>query len=287
VIGVDSDQDALVPGKVLTSVLKRIDVSVFKLCTLAATHKPRPPRLMLGLREGAVGLTDFRYSSAVVTAPTIARLDAIKMQREIFREEDRTRVHPIVTHGGTAITIVPADVRGETFVRGATLDAITDAAAKVDRAMQAGALATGADVEIETLPGYFPLLMDRPLGALFRTNALTLVGAGNWAESAVCNACSDAGDLRQIMPMLHPNHGGCAGYNHTVDFWIVDPTQAYLRPAKALAGAVVALLIDNARAGRDVRAQFLPALTRDGYLAAMRALNRTQTFSYRNARSAL
>lgn len=78
VIGVDSDQDALVPGKILTSVLKRIDVSVFRLCALAAAHKARPPRLVLGLREGAVGLTDFHYSRKVVTAPTIARLDRIK-----------------------------------------------------------------------------------------------------------------------------------------------------------------------------------------------------------------
>jgi basic membrane protein A len=78
VIGVDSDQDAIVPGKILTSVLKRIDVSVFALCKLAVEHKPRPRRLVLGLREGAVGLTDFRYTRSVVTAATIARLDAIK-----------------------------------------------------------------------------------------------------------------------------------------------------------------------------------------------------------------
>jgi basic membrane protein A len=78
IIGVDSDQDAIVPGKILTSVLKRIDVSVFRLCALAAAHQPRPARLVLGLREGGVGLTDFRYSRNVVSARTIARLDQIK-----------------------------------------------------------------------------------------------------------------------------------------------------------------------------------------------------------------
>jgi basic membrane protein A len=78
VIGVDSDQDAIVPGKILTSVLKRIDVSVFRLCVLAADHRPRPERLVLGLREGAVGLTDFRYTRDVVTPPMRAQLDRIK-----------------------------------------------------------------------------------------------------------------------------------------------------------------------------------------------------------------
>lgn len=78
VIGVDSDQDALVPGKILTSVLKRIDVSVFALCELAAAHKPRPRRLVLGLREGGVSLTDFTYTRAVVTPATIATLDRLR-----------------------------------------------------------------------------------------------------------------------------------------------------------------------------------------------------------------
>ena len=73
-IGVDSNQDALVPGRILTSVLKRIDTSVLLLATLTARHQPRPVRLALGVKEGGVGLTDFRYSRAVVTAAMVARL---------------------------------------------------------------------------------------------------------------------------------------------------------------------------------------------------------------------
>ena len=81
-----------------------------------------------------------------LNAATLA-LQAIHMQRETFRDEDHIRVHPIVTHGGTTINVVPADVRLETFVRGTSYDAIADAAAKVDRALKAGALAVGARVE--------------------------------------------------------------------------------------------------------------------------------------------
>jgi basic membrane protein A len=78
VIGVDSNQDALAPGKVLTSVLKRIDVSVFRMCELAAAHKPRPRHVVLGLRENGVGLTDFAYTRAIVTPAIVAQLDRIK-----------------------------------------------------------------------------------------------------------------------------------------------------------------------------------------------------------------
>jgi amidohydrolase len=225
------------------------------------------------------GVAPFRGVNAL-NAATLA-LSAIHLQRETFRDEDRIRVHPIVTHGGSAVNVVPADVRLETFVRGATIEAIADAAAKVDRALQAGALAVGADVEIDTLPGYFPLVMDRELGAFFRANARALVGAANWAESAVCNACTDAGDLSQIMPMLHPNHGGCVGFNHTEDFAIVDPATAYVTPAKALAATVIDLLAGAAEGARDVLAAFKPALTRDGYLRRIRGLTGTRRFSYR------
>jgi basic membrane protein A len=77
-IGVDADQDALVPGKVLTSVLKRIDVSVYRIAALAAAHRARPHVLSLGLREDGVGLTDFTYTRDVVTPPIAAQLARLR-----------------------------------------------------------------------------------------------------------------------------------------------------------------------------------------------------------------
>ena len=51
IIGVDSDQDALAPGKVLTSMIKRVDVGVFRLAqetvapkTAQRSHRPGPQR---------------------------------------------------------------------------------------------------------------------------------------------------------------------------------------------------------------------------------------------------
>jgi basic membrane protein A len=78
VIGVDSNQDGLAPGKVLTSVVKRVDIGVFRVCGDAAAHRPRPAHVVLGLREGGVSLTDFRYTRSVVTPPKRRTLDALR-----------------------------------------------------------------------------------------------------------------------------------------------------------------------------------------------------------------
>ncbi|MGH7716165.1 MAG: BMP family lipoprotein, partial [Vulcanimicrobiaceae bacterium] len=56
VIGVDSNQDALLPGKILTSMVKHVDNAVQRVCEDAAAHRPLSGHLVLGLRENGVGL---------------------------------------------------------------------------------------------------------------------------------------------------------------------------------------------------------------------------------------
>jgi basic membrane protein A len=78
VIGSDADQDALAPGIVLASALKHVDVAVLRVCQETASHKPISGRLVLGLADGAVGLSGFRYTKAVVGAARIARLERLR-----------------------------------------------------------------------------------------------------------------------------------------------------------------------------------------------------------------
>ena len=207
-------------------------------------------------------------------------LQAIHVQRETFRDQDQIRVHPILTQGGSTINVVPADARLETFVRGATYEAIADAEAKVDRALRAGAMAVGATIEIETLPGYMPLLVDGELGTLFRRNALALVGADEWSEVDSIAASTDAGDLSHVMPVLHPSHGGCVGSNHGADFEIADFQAGYVTPTKALTWTVVDLLAGDAGPARKVLDGFRPRFTRDELVTHMRSLARMERTEY-------
>src|SRR5205823_9997889 len=45
-------------------------------------------------------------------------MNAIAAHRETFWEKDTIRIHPIITKGGDAVSVVPAEVTMETFVRG-------------------------------------------------------------------------------------------------------------------------------------------------------------------------
>jgi metal-dependent amidase/aminoacylase/carboxypeptidase family protein len=205
-------------------------------------------------------------------------LMAINAIRETFRDEDTIRVHPIITHGGSQVNVIPADVRLETYVRGKTVEAILDASLKVDRALRAGAQALGARVEIETLPGYLPMRCDPTLAEYFRRNATALVGEEHYRQIGHRTGSTDMGDLSQIMPILHPNMGGARGTGHAADYAIVDRELAYLAPAKALALMAVDLLWDGAAGAREVLARARPPLTRQGYLALQRGMARRETY---------
>ncbi len=78
VIGVDSNQDDMAPGKVLTSMVKRVDVGVFRVAQAAQGKKPLHGHIVLGLKDNGISLTDFRYTKSVVTADRIARVEKIR-----------------------------------------------------------------------------------------------------------------------------------------------------------------------------------------------------------------
>jgi amidohydrolase len=205
-------------------------------------------------------------------------LMAINALRETFTEDDTIRIHPIITQGGVQVNVIPADVRLETYVRGKTVEAILDANTKVDRALKAGALALGAQVEIETLPGYLPLFNNLQMAEIFQANAAALVGEGNYTAIGHRTGSTDMGDISHVMPVLHPYMGGARGMGHGADFEITDPQLAYLGPAKALAMTAVDLLWDNAEMARGVLSQSKPRMTKADYLAFQRGINRRELF---------
>jgi amidohydrolase len=205
-------------------------------------------------------------------------LAAINAIRETFRDEDTIRVHPIITHGGSQVNVIPAEVRLETYVRGRTVEAILDANAKVDRALRAGALALGAKVEIETLPGYMPMACDATMARMFRDTACALVGEEHYRQIGHRTGSTDMGDLSMVMPVLHPYMGGAKGNGHAADYEIVDRPLAYLGIAKHLAAMAVDLLADHGAGAREVLNAAKPPMTREKYLAFQRGLAKREVY---------
>lgn len=191
----------------------------------------------------------------------------IHCQRETFRDEDHVRVHPILTRGGDLVNIVPADVRLETYVRAASIEAIAEANRKVNRALRAGAMAVGAQVRIEDLPGYLPMRNDPELTAIFARNLAGLIGPENIAREEHMAGSTDMGDVSHVLPAVHPSLGGFSGRAHTRDFRVADPEMAYLIPAQALALTVVDLLAEGAELAQRVKARFRPLVDHRGYAA--------------------
>jgi len=212
-----------------------------------------------------------------LNAATLA-LSAIHFNRETFRDEDTVRVHPIITKGGEAVSAVPSDVRMETFVRGRTMDAIMDANKKVDRALRAGAMAVGASVNIQTIPGYMPLDQDKNLSEVFQANAESLVGADNVGYVAHRTGSTDMGDISQLMPTIHPYVGGASGLGHGADYVIEDYGLAVITAAKALAGTAIDLMADGANSAGKIIAGHRPNMTSAEYLKFMREIASDETY---------
>lgn len=96
VIGVDSDQDGLLPGKILTSMVKKVNVAVFDVARAIQSGHPLTGHLVLGLKQHAIGLTDFRYTKSAIGASRLARLALIE------RAIEDGRITPPYTRPGEA-----------------------------------------------------------------------------------------------------------------------------------------------------------------------------------------
>jgi len=193
----------------------------------------------------------------------------IHAQRETFRDEDCIRVHPIITKGGDLVNIVPADVRIETFVRGRNVEAMQEANQKVNRALKAGAMAIGAEVEILDLPGYLPSVSDARLDQLFGANMAAALGADAVGQAGHQTGSSDIGDVSHLMPALHAYMKAAKGNLHGEDFVIGDRRLAYVESAKGLALTAVDLLWDGAREGLSIKKGYQAKYTKEAYLKIM------------------
>ena len=196
----------------------------------------------------------------------MAAMMCIHAQRETFRDEDKVRVHPIITNGGELVNTVPDKVTMESYVRAASLEAVADASAKVDRAINGGAMAIGATANIKTHKGYLPLIQSSEMMELFEKNTEYLPTMPKIRHGEFMCGSTDIGDLGHLIPIIQPMMGGFAGKLHAEDFAVVDKTAAYINPAKLMALTVIDLLADGAKGALNIKANFVPTLTKEEYI---------------------
>jgi basic membrane protein A len=78
-IGVDTDQDAIAPGHVLTSMIKRTDFAVYDaIDRLVCGTLEGGETITLGLKEGAVGLSPMKFTRDLIPAEDLDRVDQLR-----------------------------------------------------------------------------------------------------------------------------------------------------------------------------------------------------------------
>lgn len=205
-------------------------------------------------------------------------LQALGLNRESFRDEDHVRVHPIMTKGGNLVNVVPDEAVLETLVRGKTLEAFADAAAKTDRSFKAGAYAMGAGYRIETMPGYLPSLPQPfPHELTAAVHELTDKEVYEVPASSHRGGSTDVGDVQHLMPVLTFQTGGVSGGLHQSDFKVIDEDEAYILTAKIFAVSAYRLLKDGAKLARKIKEEYQPVFpSKNEYTAFMDQFNRIE-----------
>ena len=78
VIGVDSNQDWVKPGRVLTSAIKKVDMAVFDAIETEQKGKFQPGAVSWGLPEGAIDFSVDQYNRSVLTPDVEKKANALK-----------------------------------------------------------------------------------------------------------------------------------------------------------------------------------------------------------------
>jgi len=177
----------------------------------------------------------------------VTAYQAIAQLRQHIRRD--SRIHGIITDGGSAPNVVPERAAGTFYVRALQPPYLEELKEKVHRCFEAGAVASGATVDIRWGPyTCAPMRSNRALAAAYRANAES-VGRTFIDVRLDSTASSDMGNVSQAMPSIHPMFGvGAMAFNHTPAFTDVCATEAahasMVQVAQALAMTGVDVVLD-------------------------------------------
>jgi metal-dependent amidase/aminoacylase/carboxypeptidase family protein len=134
-----------------------------------------------------------------------------------------TRIHGIITHGGDAPNVIPGYATARYIVRGDTLAELEKLRPRVYRCFEAGALATGCEMEI--VGGHKPyseMIHDRDIATVYKRNSESLgrLFPDIGAEQQKVVASTDMGNVSLVIPSIQPMIGinSFPAVNHQREF---------------------------------------------------------------------
>lgn len=148
-------------------------------------------------------------ADALVVAQT-----AIGLLRQQLLPTDR--IHGYVTKGGDAANIIPERTTAEYMVRAATNERLEELVALVRNVFEAGALATGATLELGVDVAYKDMRHDSELAAIYQRHAEAF---GRTFAAEASPVSTDMGNISHEVPSMHPMVGiETQAVNHQKEF---------------------------------------------------------------------
>ena len=171
----------------------------------------------------------------------------LKQLKQSFDRE--TILAGIITKGGTAPNIIPAEAEADFTLRALTADYLEDSLVPAVRELADDvARRTGTTVSaVHYEPLYKELINDARLMALFRENMALLGEVVTVLAPGDADGSTDVGNVSHSCPTIHPDIGiGCDAAAHTPEFAIAaastEARQRLLIGAKVMAMTALDLL---------------------------------------------
>lgn len=159
-----------------------------------------------------------------------------------------SRVHAIITEGGTATNIIPARSKMELSCRTLTLGDLKQLQSQVEACIKAAASATGCTVEycFDESNAYYNMLSNKVLSELYKKYSERLGVTFNAEEFVECGS-TDMGNVSHVVPAIHPYFAiPSVSDTHTTDFRDTsgspEAQEPTLTAAKALAMTCLTLM---------------------------------------------
>lgn len=171
----------------------------------------------------------------------------INALRQHVRED--VRIHGIITDGGVAPNIIPDYTRARFIVRSQEVHYLAQVTEKVVNCARGAALATGAELKLDSRKGYANVVPNRVLAQLYADNLQTLGAEVEEADPRDPMGSTDMGNVSQVIPSIHPYVAiaprGVAGHSIEMREAACSPQgdAALMLSVKALSMTVADLLV--------------------------------------------
>jgi amidohydrolase len=155
----------------------------------------------------------------------VTAYQSIAQLRQHIRRD--ARVAGVILYGGAASNVIPDRAKGKFEVRALQPQYLADLKQRVIACLEAGARASGAQLEMVWTPvNYAPMNNNAPLAAAYRANAEAL-GRKFLPIPLESTGSSDMGNVSWAVPSIHPMFSiGAFALNHTAGFTEVSATDA-------------------------------------------------------------